>query len=257
MNISVCIPSYKRPKVKTLDYIPYAKVFVDYKEYNEYLEENKEGSCIVACPEGIQGNVARVRNYILDTEFDGGGADVVVMLDDDMKGMYYWQNNEECELKTEDFLDFIEKYSNLAIEWGAYFWGVNLNPDRQCYKEFRPFNTLNFIGGPFQCFIKGGGCRYDERLPLKEDYDMTLQHLNKHRKTLRVNKYFYKVKQSEQAGGCAMMRNFKKEKEQLELLQKKWGNNIVKQDKSNSANLKKKKTNIDYNPIIKVPIKGV
>jgi hypothetical protein len=38
--------------------------------------------------------------------------------------------------------------------------------------------------------------RYDERIPLKEDYDLSLQHLNKFRKVLRFNKYFYKVKQS-------------------------------------------------------------
>ena len=57
----------------------------------------------------------------------------------------------------------------------------------------------------------------------------TRKRLLKHkRKILRVNKFFYEVKQSEQKGGCATYRNFKKNSKR-----------------------------IDYNPIIKAPIKGI
>jgi hypothetical protein len=42
------------------------------------------------------------------------------------------------------------------------------------------------------------------------------------------------------------------------MLQKKWGKKIVRIDNNNrSHNLKKEKTKIDYNPIIKPPIKGI
>ncbi|WP_143435191.1 MULTISPECIES: hypothetical protein [Lactobacillus] len=100
--------------------------------------------------------------------------------------------------------------------------------------------------------------RYDERLPLKEDYDMTLQQLNKYRKVLRVNKFFYRVKQAENVGGCASYRNFEFEKEQLNALVNKWGSKIVRMDNADrSHNLKKEKKKIDFNPIIKPPIKGV
>lgn len=34
MKVSVCCPSYKRPRVETLDYIPYCRVYVDGKEYD-------------------------------------------------------------------------------------------------------------------------------------------------------------------------------------------------------------------------------
>ena len=37
MNISVNAPSYKRPDdVRTLSYLPYTKIWVDHKEYEEY-----------------------------------------------------------------------------------------------------------------------------------------------------------------------------------------------------------------------------
>ena len=259
MKISVCCPSYKRPKVETLDYLPFVRVYVDNKEYDEYVNSNPKSADIVSCPNGIQGNLCRVRNYILDEEFKRG-VDVVLIIDDDMRGLYYWENKTKHLVKSEDFKMFIEKYSILAKDLGVYFWGVNVNQDKQIYREYSPFSTTSYIGGPFQCFLKGGSLRYDERLPLKEDYDMTLQQLNKYRKVLRVNKFFYEVKQSEQKGGCATYRNFKKEEQQLKLLQKKWGSDIVKQDKSNrSHNLSKNKNSkrIDYNPIIKAPIKGI
>ena len=93
-------------------------------------------------------------------------------------------------------------------------------------------------------------------MPLKEDYDLAIQHLNKYRGILRLNGYHYLCEQSTNKGGCAAMRNRKREQEQFELMQKKWGSNIVREDKSNKGKTKKVKV-FDYNPIIKVPIKGI
>ena len=41
MNISVCCPSYKRPIVKTLKYLPFCKVYVDGSEYVVFTCEGK------------------------------------------------------------------------------------------------------------------------------------------------------------------------------------------------------------------------
>ena len=85
MRISVNCPSYKRHKVETLAYLPFCKVWVceteaeAYRKANPGFEEN-----IIPCKKGIQGNLCRIRNHILDTEFDAG-ADVVLIIDDDMK----------------------------------------------------------------------------------------------------------------------------------------------------------------------------
>ena len=257
MKISICIPSYRRPKVETLDYVKNARVYVDHKEFDEYVKSNPEGSDIVSCPEGVQGNVARIRNYILDQEFQSG-VDVVVLLDDDMKGVYRWENKKAKLIEGNQLENFIMKYSIMARDMGVYYWGVNINQDKQVYREYQPFSFLSFLGGPFQCFLNDGGLRYDERLPLKEDYDMTIQQLNKYRRVLRVNFAFYVVKQSINSGGCATYRNVEREEQQLNALIKKWGSKIVKRDKGNrSHNMKSERKHIDYNPIIKVPIKGI
>lgn len=261
MKISVNCPSYKRPKVETLDYLPFCKVWVDNKEYDDYIKANpKFKENIISCPDGIQGNLCRIRNYILDQEFEKG-YDVVLIIDDDLKGIYYWDGNKKMpyikrEVKSEEFLDFIEKYSLICDELGFKFWGLNCNMDALSYRQYSPFSTVAYIGGPFQCFLKND-LRYDERLPLKEDYDMTLQQCNKYRGVLRCNKFFYDCKQSKQAGGCATYRNYEREKSQLELLQKKWGKKIVRIDNVKNNNQKRKSKEFDYNPIIKIPIKGI
>lgn len=259
MKISVCIPSYKRPKIKTLKYINFAKVYVSPEDYEEYKKENLKAN-IIKCEKGIQGNVARVRNYILDKEFEQG-VDVVCLMDDDISKMNRFiksgHNNfgyVREKIKQEDFLEFLWKYSLLCEEFGYKLWGVNCNKDSLSFRHSVPFSTTSVILGPFCCHLKND-IRYDEKLPLKEDYDLCIQHLNKYRGVLRVNSVHYDCLQSKNVGGCANIRNFKREEEQFDLLQKKWGSKIVRVDKTNKG--KKKKINIDYNPIIKVPIKGI
>lgn len=254
MKISVNIPSYKRTTVKTLEYLPFATVWVAESQLPDYQKKNPDTE-FKTMPDEVQGNISRVRNYILDHCADD---DAVVIIDDDCSGLFYWEHNQSHLLLASHFENFIEEYSEIAKGFGARMWGVNINSDKQVYREYSPFSLTNFVGAPFGVFLKSNELRYDERLPLKEDYDMTLQQLNKYRKLLRVNKYFYNVKQHEQIGGIAQMRNFDKEMEQLNLLQKKWGKDIVKVDNADrSHGLKKKKSKVDFNPVIKVPIKGV
>ena len=260
MKISINAPSYKRPsKVLTLDYLPMCRIWVDCKEYDEYKKHYPKAD-IVSCPEGVQGNLCRVRNWIIKQEFERG-MDVVLIIDDNLNRVerFAYRNGfgyEHEKVEAEDFMAFLEKYSIMAQDIGAKLWGVNCNADKMAYRYTRPFSTVSYIGGPFQCFLKGNRCWYDEKLPLKEDYDMTLQQLNKERVVFRVNAYHYICKQSENAGGCATYRNMQREREQLARLRKKWGSAIVKVDETNKGRTSKRKQ-FDYNPIITIPIKGI
>lgn len=261
MRISINCPSYKRPKVETLDYLSTCKVWVAEREYESYIAANKGfEENIISVPNEVQGNVCRIRNYILDQELKEN--DVVLLIDDDLhsigrfvpRGVYGYA--EEI-LSESELYSMLERYSVLCEDFGFKHWGVMCNRDALSYRQTTPFSTVSYVGSPFSVFLKGNDLRYDERLPLKEDYDMTLQQCNKYRGCLRVNAYHYDCKQSKQAGGCATYRNYEREKAQLEVLQKKWGKRIVKIDQALNHNAKKNKVNIDYNPIIHIPIKGV
>lgn len=256
MKIAVCCPSYKRDEVKSFRFFgDILKVYVCETEYDRYIENNKGfEKCFVKVPYGVQGNVARIRNYILN---DNKDADVCCIVDDDMAYIGYYEGLELHKLKQDEILPFIEKYTTLCDDFGFKMWGVNLNSDPQCYREYTPFSTISVVLGPFSCYLKGNECRYDESLPLKEDYDMSLQNLNKYRGILRVNKYHYACEQSTNKGGCAAIRNIEREKEQLSMLIKKWGSRIVKNDLTDRSHSYGKKKKLDYNPVVSVPIKGV
>jgi hypothetical protein len=254
MNISICIPSYKRPFVETLKYIPSARVYVAKSQFDEYKKRNPNSN-IISVEEKYQGNVCRIRNRIMDLEKDN----ILCIVDDALQYIGYWENKKDIKLDTEkEIYLFIEKYTIMAQDIGAKLWGINVNKDKQVYTEHRPFSTTAYIGSPFMVHIHSD-IRFDENLSLKEDYDFTLQNLNKYRIVFRVNKYHYHVRQKEQAGGVAEYRTLEREREQLLLLQKKWGSRIIKEDKLKSGKGRKSKKNrlYDINPIMHSPISGV
>lgn len=263
MKISVNCPSYKRPtSATTLDYLSYCKVWVDKSEADEY-RKNYPNNEVIACDDGIQGNgPARVRNYILDTEF-AKGADVVCLLDDDLSWIERFDVNKDTgfgyepyKLNPDEVIVMLEKYTILAMDWGAKYWGINISQDKLNYKHNTPFSTKSVVLGPFSCHLKGTRCRYDESTLFKDDYDMAIQQINTERIALRVNAYHYICKQSENVGGLAAFRNRDREREETMALIKKWGGQIIKIDETNKGLTKKEKI-FDYNPIVKIPIKGV
>lgn len=244
MKVKFFAPSYKRPsKSDTQKNYPFVKLVVKESEAEEY---KKNGNDILTVPDEVQGNVCRVKNYILKTLFD---ADCVVLMDDDCKGVYRWENQKKVKFKSEELMEFCEASTNLCMEWGFSFWGLNCVTDKGAYREHTPFSTQKFIGGPFHAHLNNKTL-YDESLPLKEDYDITLQHIVFNGGCLRFNFCNYDVKQAEQTGGCATYRNLDREKEQFESLQKKWGKDIVQRDYQS-------RRSFDFNPIIKSPWAGI
>lgn len=245
--VKIFAPSYRRPeKSITQTIYPFVKLVVMESESEEYI---KNGNDIVVCPDSAQGNVSRVRNWILDNLFDDE-TECIVIIDDDCRGIGLFREQKKVILNGPTLLEWCELQTILCKDLGYLHWGVNCIPDKGAYHEHKPMGWKQYIGSPFSAHLKGSECRYDENLSLKEDYDMTLQHLQMYGGVLRLNYAFYDVKQAEQTGGCASYRNLNEEKRQFWALQKKWGKDIVQRDK-------KSKRSFDFNPVLKIPIKGV
>ena len=246
MKIGYFAPSYKRPeKSITQKNYPFVKLVVCESQSKEYLYN---GNDIVICPDSAQGNISRIRNWIKDNLMNN--YDSIIMIDDDNNGIGIWQKQKYKVLNSEELQEFCENIAIMCNDFGYKSFGLNCVIYKGAYREHSPFSTNKFIGAPFHGIIKGNECIYDESIPLKEDYDWTLQNLKKYKGVLRINFASYNVKQAEQKGGCANMRNVKEEERQFNLLQKKWGSKIIQNDK-----MSKKK--FDFNPIIKSPIKGI
>ena len=253
LRIKYFVPSYKRPvRCRTQELYPIVKLVVRESDKDEYI---KGGNDIVVVPDKAQGNVCRIKNWILDNFLDNDpDCDAIVIMDDDHKWISRWNGMKREKLTNDEFVEQVENCTQMCIDWGLKMWGMNSLSDKQNYREAAPFLTLGFVGSPFTCHIKGSGLRYDESLSLKEDYDMTLQQISKWGGALRVNFLTYDVNMgmsgSGQTGGCSTYRNMEEEMRQFKLLEKKWGSKVVKRDT-------RSKRSFDTNPKLYVPLRGV
>lgn len=248
MKIEILSPSYRRAGTSTTqDYLPACTYVVAQSEKRAY---ERAGRRVIAVPNNVQGNVCRVRNYILEN------FNPVLLLDDDIRRFGRWSQQKNLKLDSDEAMEFIEHAFILARGLGARMWGMNLLPDKGAYREYTPLAFRAVVLGPVQGFTNMD-LRYDESLPLKEDYDLSLQVLNKYRRTLRFNMYHYVCGQHTNVGGCATYRTMERERKQFALLQKKWGSDIVRIDTQGGQVNQKKRTNWGINPVVRVPITGV
>ena len=241
MNPVYISPSYKRAgNVKVRELVSDVILAVHEFEVDEYRE--KDGGEIIVIPDFLRGNMAKIRNFILEEGYKR--SDYVVMMDDDVKEFVYFEGGRRIKMTEKQLKDFVLNGFVMCEDMGIKLFGVNLLDDRKAYREYAPLSTLSVVLGPFCCHVKSP-IRYDERLGLKEDYDYALQHLRKYKGILRFNKYAYVADHISLDGGCATYRLKDEEKRQIELFQRKWGKKVVRI----------KDTSI--NPVVKCPLSGI
>jgi hypothetical protein len=235
--MKIFIPSYKRAgNVKSRKIFPSGIIVCSESEADAY--RSADGEPLMVVPDLVQGNIARVRNYI----FDHGEDDKILMIDDDYNSFGYCERGVQISMKPEEIIAFLWKGFIMAEDMGIHLWGVNVQSDPKFYREYSPFSFTAPVLGPFQAHYKPE-FRYNETdLHLKEDYDFFLMNIHKYRKVLRFNKFYYIVDHINKKGGCGAYRTKGMEEDQLNRLRKKWGNHIV------SFDLKK-----SINPILHVP----
>ena len=239
-------PTYKRANdVKIRTWLPDVTLAVHEFEADEYIEA--QGGNIMILPDDTRGNMAKVRQAILDQV---GTGDWVAMMDDDIEEFGYFgkaigMGNHEA-YDEQQFTQFMDKGLGMAEEVGATLWGVNVSFDPRFYREYTPISFTSPVLGTFCVQKKVKGIQYDARLGLKEDYDIFLQHLNRTHKVLRFNTHYDIAAHLTVSGGCGTYRVMDEEAKQMAILQKKWGKHIIK------SNLPK-----STNPRIKSPVPGI
>ena len=247
---NIYIPSYNRADlVRTYEYLETGHIIVPKSQEKEY--KKRYGKAVITIPDKQDGFVAKKRNAVLDlikeNETNGYGW----ICDDDFIALK--RKKENIKMSGEECLEHFERIQIMAQDMGAMYGGFDYSSDNMKLKDMTPFGLTHTISGSFMGFLNNE-LRFDERIPLKEDYDYSIQNCNIYRKVLRINNAYMVKKDHANKGGCAGYRTIEREKEQLKLLQKKWGNKIVKTDVRQRGN---KIRTFDLNPIIRIPIKGI
>lgn len=89
--------------------------------------------------------------------------------------------------------------------------------------EAWPYGYDSFILGDFFVSEKSP-CRFDTRMTLKEDYDLTCAHLHTHGSVVRFNHIMIHAKHETNAGGACTVRDSQgeRERENIRILREKW-----------------------------------
>ena len=237
--MKIVVPSYKRAgNVLTRKVFPDSILAVH--EFEADIYKDKNGGSILIIPDTLKGNIARVRNYILDNIDDNR----IIMADDDIRAFGYHENGKQNILDRDRLLSFIDNGYEMCKELNAHLWGINLQSDPMFYHEFQPITLLGVVLGTFSCHYKPT-LRYDDNLYLNEDYDYFLKNILKYRKVLRFKKYYYIADHLDMKGGCGAYRLKDTEIEQALIMQKRWGSKVFRFDINKSTNGR-----------IRVPISG-
>ena len=254
-ELNIVIPSYKRwENLPGYDYFYTAKYIVPESQYEKYIE-GRDKKRFIAIPDNEDGNIVKKRNWILKNI-----PRPLIMIDDDVKRMTMCEGGEYfkkhgrtkqmIELTPEEAENVFINAANLAYEWGCLLFGFNLNTDGRNYQQYKPFSLTQPILGPC-CGHLEHDLLYDEKLDLKEDYDISIQALNKYRKILRFNKYAVDAEHKDNKGGCVSYRTLEKEEKACKAIEQKWGTKII------HYNTKNGKYTSYLNGIVNIPIKGV
>lgn len=224
--MNVIIPSYKRShNLIGKDYFFMAKYCVPKSQEEDYIKQVGKDR-VLALPDAEDGDIIKKRNWILNNI-----PRPLIMIDDDVQNIVFLDKRQQykCDYKIlpkELLMDFFKSGFNLCQEFQTKMWGVYQKPDSREYKEHLPFSLSNIILGPFQGHLEHDMI-FDKRVGSKDDYDMSLQMLNKYKKILRLNKYAYRCKHGDNKGGIVSYRSKEKEIEYCKAIMLKWGKKII------------------------------
>lgn len=242
MNFRIYSPSYKRAKVATSHNVFPPELFTYVVRQEEYAEYKRRFPHIefLKIPTGSVRDISTTRNWILENTPE----EHILMVDDDYQYFGMFRDKDRIRLSVDEVRKHLRFGFELAKMTNCGLWGVNLLADPMAYRETHPYNFNMPVLGPF-VGVLDKSLRYDESLPLKEDYDFFIQQMRKNRRSLRINYLHYKVDHQKLEGGCQTYRTPEFERSQNIELSKKWGSKIIRNNSRNKDSI---------NMIVRVPL---
>mgnify|MGYP003655913474 CR=1 FL=1 len=165
------------------------------------------------------GNLMDSRNFALEHSFKNNS--ICIQLSDDIKKVTTNKNfvKKRVVPLDEAIEDIVGKFKKIN---GVYLMGVP--PTDNFFFANKIVVENKFCIGDM-LFVKPNELRFDNQLTLKEDYDFTLQHIQK-AKVLRYQKYLFTFQHYSNVGGAVDIRNDKEEQKNIMILKSKWGDKI-------------------------------
>lgn len=165
------------------------------------------------------GNLMQSRNFALEHAFKN--KKICVQLSDDIKKVVINKNFGEPKKVDLDYAinDIVNKFNNVK---GVKLLGI---PPTDNYFFANKIVSVNTFCIGDMLFIKPNPLRFDEQLTLKEDYDYTLQHMERG-DVIRYQKYLFTFEHYSNSGGAVDVRDDKEEQKNIRILKSKWKDKV-------------------------------
>ena len=142
MMFKIYAPTYKRSKLCTTH--KYLKEVIYVVRESEAQDYEGVHDKLWIVPDAAQGNLCRVRNYILNHCKEEN----ILLIDDDIKHFGRWNGNVQIKLNEQEVYNMVQEGFQLAEDLGVVYWGINCLADKGAYREYTPLGTCQYIGGP-------------------------------------------------------------------------------------------------------------
>lgn len=174
------------------------------------------GAGAIVAHGGSDTNVAAARNAALEHAFELGLP--CVMLDDDLSKLRFVGGPDE-QPRPVDFLNALSHIVGYLAESTYRLGGANSTDN--AYFVRKRFATKLFIPTAFMA-VEPNDLRFDERLPMREDYDYCCQHIDRYGGALRCNQVLPTFAYKTNAGGMQGHRTEEANERSIQLLEEKW-----------------------------------
>jgi hypothetical protein len=218
-DIHVAIISARRP-----ENVESMMKFMDGIEPTWYVAKGDSQDYKLAGAKNVVegGTLCCSRNAALDKAFKKKMT--CVQLSDDLMGLGMAINKKNVA-KMETIHPFLDEMLDHLDQSGLKLAGINPTGNAFYFDPLKPVKTSHFIIGDF-CMIRPTDLRFDEEYQTKEDYDYTMQHIQKYGGVIRSDRLLCRFKHYTNKGGAVDIRNVRVEQESIKRLKQKWGSNI-------------------------------
>ncbi len=222
--MKVAIPSKGRSasiRDLSLTLFPDAIVVVDQAEEGAYRQVVPDGRLVLHPGPPALGSLAAIRNWILDNVVAGDG--VLVMADDDVSELVSMPGWSPRRYRDPQVVrEVLENAAQCCLDAGVGLFGFGQSRHPL---HFRPFDPLKLSGwvGSVVGFVGDHGLRYDERLSMHDDMDLSLQALLQHRIIWNDTRWAFVNLRLTNAGGLAAYRSAEHYALERQILRDKWG----------------------------------
>lgn len=231
----IAIPSKGRPyRSKSKEFLKDAKLFVPESEYRLYNQVYPND--IVAVPNDVRG-ITPTRNWILRNTDEKE----VVMVDDDLVKCGYLMPDETGKINTLEIKDgkILERVFEQAFETlyslGWKVFGVRGESSAWGQHNENPFLFDSYITANCMGIINDGTMYFDEKMVVKEDFELGLRHMEMFGGVLCIRYLFWSEKHWTTDGGCADYRHEKVERDAINRLLKLYPKRVRKVSKKGNV----------------------